>query len=125
MTTFKRAKLLTFLMFVLLISGCALLRVRHAEVYPMSFDQTYLIAMDALDDLDSWRLSETDQTMGTITVERMHYIGSEDQITFVVKRLEPFKTKVELHGRRAWPWTNKYFEAINRRMEQRAVTYPS
>ena len=125
MKLLKSTQTLAFIMAFLIISGCAVFQVKQEEVYEMSFDQTYLMALNALDDMDNWRLSQTDHKMGTITVERLYYLGPESEMTFVVKRLEPFKTKVATHSKRPFPYISEYFNAIDNRAKQRALTYPS
>jgi len=46
--------------FVMLASGCAMFQWRKAEIYPMSYDQTYDVVMSALDDMEPWKLMQTD-----------------------------------------------------------------
>ena len=110
---------------IVLLASCTLLRWRRAEIYPMSYDQTYMVALSALDDMKNWRLSRTDHEEGIIVIESMKYLGPEKEVTFIVKRIEPFRTKVEVYRKHACPSTQKFFKAIDRRVEERALTYPS
>ena len=58
---------------ILLLAGCA--SAPQSQIYPMSFDQTYSTVLSALDDIKSWRVVETDQLNGTITVERRGFLS--------------------------------------------------
>lgn len=119
---FKKMMVVTAMLF---LSGCALFRWKEAEIYPMSYDQTYLMAAQSLDELEDWKLVETDQTRGIIKIENSGYLKPTREMTVIVKRIEPFRTKVELYGRPATPFTQKFFRAIDRRVAERAVTYPT
>jgi len=109
---------------LIFLAGCAT-NWRKAEVYPLSYDQTYLIALSALDDLDEWHILETDKNRGLITIEKTPFFRPDGELTVIVKNLEPFRTKVELYGKRATPFNQKFFKAIDRHVEERALTYPT
>ena len=42
-----------------------------------------------------------------------------------VKRIEPFRTKVELDGHWPSPLNQKFFKAMDKRVENRILTYPT
>ncbi|MDD5217021.1 MAG: hypothetical protein PHN49_11875 [Candidatus Omnitrophica bacterium] len=108
-----------------LILGTGCFHLRHAEIYTMSYDQTFMLATAALDDMTPWRLTEADYLNGKITISDMGYIRPTRSVTVIVKRIEPFRTKVQLYGTGANWFNQKYFKAIDRRVQERAVTYPS
>jgi len=118
----KKALLLYAFVF---LSGCALFQWRHAEIYNMSYDQAYEVAMSALDDMQQWRLIQTDHKRGLLVIESGGYLRPERQVKIIVKRIEPFRTKVELFHKHPTPFTQKFFKAVDRRVEERALTYPS
>lgn len=126
----KKVKLFLIGLFCLAVffsaCGCAsLFRFQKAAEYPLSFDQTYLIALSALDDMDSWRLLETDHKRGLITIEKSGYLQPTQQVSIMVKRLDPYRSKIELYDKWATPFTKKFFKAVERRMEEMALTYPT
>ena len=122
----KKWKNLIFVLCILeLAAGCTLFRWRRAEIYNMSYDQTYDTVLSALDDMEPWRLIQTDEKRGVIVIENAGYFGPETQMRFIVKRIEPFRTKVELYHKHQTPFTQKFFKAMDERVEERAVTYPS
>lgn len=104
--------------------GCAA-NARQAAVYDMSYDQTYLNVMNALDDMEPWYLAETDQMRGKITVENGAFFGPGRAITVQIKRLEPFKTKVEILNAGTNRTNRKFFKIIDRYIQERPETYPS
>jgi len=91
----------------------------------MSYDQTYEVVTSALDDMEPWMLIETDQTRGLITVGYEQYLGRKEEVTFIVEKIAPFKTKVSLYKREPTPLNQKFFKAIDRYYEERLLTYPS
>ncbi len=103
-----------------LMAGCA----HRAEIYSLPYDQTYLITMEALDDLEDWHLLETDKNQGLIKIEKSPFLLPGGTATFRVIRLDEFRTKVELIDTR-WPWHKRFFHVIDQRVRTRAVTYPS
>ncbi len=105
--------------------GMARLPYKQAEIYPMSYDQTYQLVISALDDLQPWRLVETDQIKGRIVIGSAEYLHPEKRVTLVVKKIAPFRTKVELDDPQPRKIADQFFKAIDRRFEERAVTYPS
>jgi hypothetical protein len=121
----KTGKYLLLLFCFILVAGCALLRWRGAEIYPLSYDQTYEMAIDAMDDLDPWRLLRTDYANGIIIVGYEEYMRPPQQVQFIVKRIEPFRTKVELDGHWPSPLNQKFFKAMDKRVENRILTYPT
>ena len=107
------------------LSGCAVTHMRRAEIYNMSYDQTYEVVMGALDDMEPWRLIQTNHENGLIVIQSAEFLRPERRVEIMVKRIEPFRTKVELYHRWATPFNQKFFKAIDRRVEERALTYPS
>lgn len=112
-----------FLSVVLTLSSCAVFR--GAEVYDMSYDKTYMTALSALDDMEEWHLLETDELGGWIKVERGGYLYPDQEVTVIVKRLAPFQTKVQVIDKDNTLFSGKFFKAIDKRTENRALTYPS
>jgi len=108
---------------IIFLIGC--IRLRSSEIYPMAYDQTYESAITALDDMSPWKLILTDQKRGLITIGYEQYLGRKQEVTFIVERVEPFRTKISLYDR--WPThlNQKFFKAIDKYMKNRAVTYPS
>ena len=80
----------------LLFAGCASTGTRQAVTYPMSYDQTYQVALDALNNVGGWKVSSTDQLRGRITLEKGGFYMPRRTAKVFVKRLEPFSTLVEL-----------------------------
>ncbi len=119
-------KLSGILILVLLIcGGCLSAGKRQAAVYSMSYDQTYETVITALDDVPGWRLSSTDQLKGLIAVETGGYLSPRREVKFIVKRVAPFRTTVEMYRGSALTSERKFFDAIDRRVQEKAVTYPS
>ena len=84
----KTTKNLVLITLMFLLAGCALFQDhRHAEIYDMSFDQTYMVAIDALEEIPYWRLVQTDHHRGLIVVERANYLGPERKIRFIDEKL--------------------------------------
>ena len=126
----KRIQASLLILAILVTTGCALFRSRSAEIYPMSYDQTYAETLSALNDipaekLDSWQVIEADIDRGVIVMESGGYWKQEKQIRFIVKRIAPFKTKVSLYHKHATPFTQKFFKAMDERFKNRALTHPS
>lgn len=143
----KTIRFSLWILCMVLIAGCAISRSRRAEIYPMSFDQTYQVALEALDEMKRWSVVETDHLEGLITIEDPRYFRNERYVTLIVKRIDSFRTKVELYGddtlgmadeffgmldTRAGKHAYKYpphdhntFATLDRRYEERALTYPS
>ena len=121
----KLGKNLILISCLLLIAGCTLLRWRGAEIYPLSYDQTYEMALDSMDELDPWKLIRTDYTNGVIVLGYEEYLRPPQQVRFIVKRIEPFRTKVELDGDWPSPLNQKFFKAMDERVENRILTYPT
>ena len=94
----------------------------------MSYDQMYDTTLDAAEDMKYWRVLSTDQTKGRIVIEKepsLLEVESEKQIEFIVERIAPFKTKVSLDGDVAHPFNKKFFNSLEKRYQERALTYPS
>ncbi|MFZ5802677.1 MAG: hypothetical protein ACOY3K_06180 [Candidatus Omnitrophota bacterium] len=101
--------------------GCATLHMRDAEIYPMSYDKTFMLAVGALDDMGSWRVAETDHQNGKIVIENSGYVRPTQRHTILVQKLEPFRTKVELSRSIPTPFNQHFFRAIDRRVEETLV----
>ena len=110
---------------MMLLTGCALFTWRKAEVYPMSYDQTYVTVLSALDDMDHWDLMGTDQPNGVIKIKSEGYWRGEKEVQFIVKRVDPFHTEVKLHHKCSTPFTQKFFKAMDKRVADRALTHPT
>ncbi|MBP9864778.1 MAG: hypothetical protein KBC91_00095 [Candidatus Omnitrophica bacterium] len=108
---------------LVIITGCA--STRQAETYPMSYDQTYQTSLDALDELKAWKVLETDQLGGVIVLEKGGYFMPRRTAKVIVKRVEPFKTRVELYETSLGQTHKDFFEAIDRHVQNRASTYTS
>ncbi|MCB9799403.1 MAG: hypothetical protein H6757_01415 [Candidatus Omnitrophica bacterium] len=119
----KKTKYLFALIFFLLW-GCAA-NMRQSAVYDMSYDQTYLNVINALDDMEPWHLAETDQLRGILTVENGAFFGPGRAIKVQVKRVDAFKTQVEILNSRINYTNRKFFRAIDRYIQERPETYPS
>jgi len=127
-----RGKAFILVLVIMIATGCAMVRWRRSEIYPMSFDQTYKVALTALDamqeweDSDRWHLVSTDQTNGVIEIGyESLYMPEASKVKFILERIEPFETKVSLYGKRETPFTQKFFKAMDRRVNERILTYPS
>lgn len=122
----KKNTSLNLLLALLFCAGCASTSTRQAATYPMSYDQTYLVALDALNDAGGWKVSATDQLKGLIVLEKGGVFAPRRTAKMVVKRLEPFSTRVEIdetsNNSRVY---DKFFDAIDRRVKDRSSTYPS
>jgi len=110
---------------LILLTGCALFRWRGAEIYPMSYDQTYNMAISAMDDMKPWKLMSTDYANGVIVIGFEDLFIPEQKVSFVVKRIAPFRTKVQLTSEWPHPLNQKFFKAMDKRVENRILTYPS
>ena len=110
------------------LMGCALFSDHHEVIYPMSYDQMYDTTLDALNDMKHWEIVGTDQTKGRIIIQKdpsYLEIQSEQQVSFIVKRIAPFRTKVSLDGYGLEVFNEQFFEALDKRYQERALTYPS
>jgi len=124
----KNINSLFVVMFGVALMGCSMFSHRHGAIYPMSYDQMYNTTLDALDDMNNWRVVGTDQTKGRIVAERdpsFWEVNQETQVAFIVERIAPFKTKVSLDGHVVHPFNKKFFKSLERRYQERALTYPS
>jgi len=129
----KQYRVSILILSLLFLSGCALFRNQSAVIYPMSYDQTYSTALAALNDmksigqdkLDDWRLVEADFSHGVIVLEAGGYWVHEKEVKFIVKNLGPYRTEIRLYRKRATPFTEKFFKAIDRRVAEQALTHPS
>ena len=110
---------------LLLGLGCATTAGRQSETYPMSYDQTYQTALDALDEMKIWKVIETDQLGGLIELEKGGHWMPRKNAKVIVKRVAPFQTSVELYEKNKTREYENFFNAIDRRVEDRAVTYPT
>jgi len=121
----KQIKKAFFLLlgFVLLV-GCS--TYRQGEIYDLSYDQTYLMTVDVLDGMDPWMLHGTDQKNGMITIGYDTYLTDhETEISFIVKRISPFETAVEIYDRKPSAYTEQSFTALDERFKTRPLTHPS
>ena len=119
-------KLTAVLTLVLLTcGGCMSAGKQPSAVYPMSYDQTYEAVLTALDDVPNWHISSTDQLKGLITVEAGGFLAPRRQVQMIVKRVEPFRTSVEIHRHHWLASDQKFFDALERHVQEKAVTYPS
>ena len=109
--------------FLAMHSGCALFR--GAEVYNMSYDKTYLTALSALEDLPDWHLLETDQINGIMKIEKNGYLKPTQEVTVIVKRLEPFQTKIEVIDKHNTLFNRKFIKAVDKRVANGILTHPS
>jgi len=121
----KMKKYLVLFSLILFLPGCASLFSTKATSYPMSFDQTYESALVALDDINGWKLVSTNQKRGLITVGIVEYPLPEKEVTFIVERLEPFRTKISLMQKTCTFTVKKLFNNLDQYLKERALTYPS
>jgi len=124
----KNINSLLVVMFGVALMGCTMLSQRHGVIYPMSYDQMYNTTLDALDGMKNWRITGTDQTKGRILIEKnpsLLEIQTEKQVAFIIERIEPFRTKVSLNGHISTPFNKKFFKSLEKRYQERALTYPS
>ena len=105
-------------------SSCSA-KLRKAAVYNMSYDKTYLTALSAIDEVPNWHPLETDQVNGIIRAERTGFLYPNQEVSVMVKRLGPFRTKVEVIDRDYKVFTGLFFDAIDKKTETTALTYPS
>ena len=74
----------------------------HDEVliYKLPFDLTYLRAEEALERVEGWELQMTEKEKGLIVIRNTNYSSFSDadkrNATFLVKRVGPKETSVEL-----------------------------
>ena len=118
----KLAGLFTLMLFV---CGCLSTGPRQSTVYKMSYDQTYETVITALDSMPGWRLSSTGQMKGLIAVEAGGYLSPRREVKLIVKRVEPFRTAVELYQGSVFASERKLFDVIERRVREKADTSPS
>ncbi len=109
---------------MLIGAGCMFAGKRQSVIYPMSYDQTYAAVLSAVDDLPDWRLVETDQLQGTLTFEAGGYLSFRRTTKIIVNRIAPFQTQVEIYRRKASICDQKFFDTIDRRVGEKALTYP-
>ena len=110
------------------LMGCALFSNDRGVIYPMSYDQMYDTTLDALNDTENWTIVGTNQTKGRILIEKRPHlleVESEKQVAFIVKRIEPFRTKVSLDGYGDTLFNEKFFDVLEKRYQERALTYPT
>jgi len=119
----KRNHFYSLIFALMLLVGFA--AVSQAETYPMSFDQTYQVALEALDEVGAWRVLETDQLNGIIVLEKGGYFMPRRTAKVIVKRLKPFSTRIELYEENNPRKHKDFFAAIERRVKNRSATYPS
>jgi len=110
---------------VLFLTGCALFSQQKAEIYPMSYDKTYDTALSALDGMEHWNLISTDALHGVIEIQADGYWRGETKIKFIVKRIDPYRTELKLYHKHATPFTQKFFDAMDHRVAEQALTHPS
>ena len=126
MNVTKVCKKIMILSAVIFLTGCSLFSWRKAEIYNMSYDKTYNTTLSALDDMEKWKLVQTDMQNGVIVISNVEtYLRPEQIIKLKVKRIEPFRTKIELSGKCATPFTQKFFKAIDKRVADQILTNPS
>lgn len=106
---------------LLALTGCR--SSEPSATYSMSYDQTYETVISTLNEMAPWRVVATDQLKGLITVETGGFFLPRRQVTVVVKRLEPFKTKVQYYKGSGW-LDPKLIEAVDAHVNERALTYP-
>jgi hypothetical protein len=110
---------------VVVLSGCSLLTWRKGEIYDMSYDQTFDVVSAALDSQEHWQLSATDYREGTITIEKSSFFRPDEEMSFILKRIGPYRTKVALKDRHRSMYTESLFKAIDEKVRDRALTHPS
>ena len=110
-----------FLGLVLLpASGCVHTTApRQTEVYPYSYDRTYMTVLSAVDHLKHWKLTGTDYGRGLVEVERGGYLSPKMTRQIFVKKVLPFQTKVEVKNSLYFSG-RKLFEAIDQEIESRS-----
>ncbi len=113
------------LLLSLLLMGTGDAWAKQAEIYPMSYDQTYQVALEALDGVKFWKVIETDQQAGLIILETGGFFFPRRNAKILVSRLEPFRTKVEFYQGKTPLFYGKFFEAIDRHVNERILTYPN
>jgi len=109
---------------MLQFAGCASAS-RQSQIYPMSYDKTYQMAIDALSGLEDWRVIETDQLGGEIRLEKGGYFLPRRNAKVWVKRVDPFKTRVELYDDPASMRQGEFLDVIDQYVQSRRFTYPS
>jgi len=110
------------------LMGCALFSSHQGVIYPMSYDQMYVTTLDALSEMKNWRVIKTNETKGRILIEKepsLLEVVSEKQVAFIVERIEPYRTKVSLDGYGTQAFNEKFFKALEKRYQERALTYPT
>lgn len=119
-------KRMSLVLFCALFFGTPLqhAQAQDARVYAMSFDQTYQMTLDALQEVRNWQVLETDQLAGLITIETGGFFMPRRSARISVQRLDPYLTKVEFYQGKA-PWfSGKFFKAIDKRVQSRTLAYP-
>ena len=91
----------------------------------MSYDNTYLTTLSALDDMEHWHLLFTNAPAGVIVIKSTGAWHGEKEIKFIVKRIAPYRTEVKLYHKHATPFTQKFFKAMDQRVAEQALTHPS
>jgi hypothetical protein len=121
----KKQTYLNLLAVLLFCAGCSSIGTRQAVTYPMSYDQTYQVALDALNNVDGWKVASTNQLRGLITLEKGGFYMPRRTAKVIVKRLEPFSTRVELDPESRSRSHDNFFDAMDQRVKNRPSTYPS
>lgn len=100
----RKKILLSFLAVGLFVTGCAFrekVLPAHDEVliYPLAFDLTYLRALEAVENIPNWELTETEKEKGIIRVRNTNFsrFGDADkrEATIIVKRVGRRETSIE------------------------------
>lgn len=91
---------------------------RQVEVYPYSYDQTYLTVLSAVDHLKPWKLTQTDQGRGLVVVERGGYLSPKMTRQIFVVKTSSFQTRVEVKNDLYFSSRN-LFKAIHQEIESR------
>jgi hypothetical protein len=111
---------------LIVLTGCSgLFHSRRSEIYPKSYDKTYLTVLGALDDMKHWDLQTTDEGNGLIVIKSAGYWRGEKEVRFIVKSIGPYQTKVQLYNKRNSPFTQQFFKTMDERVREQALVHPS
>lgn len=106
----RNGKFIVLIFISFLLTGCVAAQKKVTDtilpkhddvlIYDLSFDRTYLRALEILQTHPEWEVETTDKEKGIIRVYNLAFFKATDaderHITFLVKRLDRDKTSIEI-----------------------------
>jgi len=90
----------------------------HDELfmYEKGYDYVFMKVIDAVDEMDGWRLIDQDIKLGAVTVRSADFM-CDDEVDVMVKRVDRKKTTVELAAKsQQTKGVEKILKAIDREL---------